>query len=455
MQKALLHKLIAILALTLLICLPMSLIQGTVRERSQYHDQAVTSVAADSVREQTVIGPVVLIPYSEQYDEQISENGVARTVTRTLKREHIVFPNTLKVVGSFSTDRRHRGIHQVLVYSGAHELAGDFTLPALTELARTSEHARISVGRASLAMGVEDVRGIRDIPKINWGGKVMEFEQGSGLRSFASGLHVNLGTPALDKAEAVSFAFNLGLDGIERQHFVPVAKNNVIQLQSKWEHPQFGGRFLPLVDERTSGADGFNATWRISSLSSGAQQQLAGLEDKAAPRATTLAGLDRFSVGFIEPVNIYSMAERATKYGLLFVALTFAAFFMFEVLKRLPIHPVQYLLVGLALVLFFLLLVSLSERIDFVASYLIASGACIVLIGFYLSFVLRDWRRGMGFGCALTMLYGALFGLLVSENNALIMGSGLLFAVLAAVMVATRKVDWYQIGKAPSAALAA
>ena len=130
------------------------------------------------------------------------------------------------------------------------------------------------------------------------------------------------------------------------------------------------------------------------------------------------------------------------------MALTFAAFFVFEILKRLPIHPVQYLLVGLALVLFFLLLVSLSEHIAFVHAYLIASVGCIVLIGFYLSFVLRDWKRGMGFGVALTMLYGALYGLLISESNALVMGSILLFAILAAVMVATRKVDWYQLGKA-------
>ena len=182
-------------------------------------------------------------------------------------------------------------------------------------------------------------------------------------------------------------------------------------------------------------------------MSTSTQQQLLAMEEKATPRETTLAGLDRFNVGFIEPVNVYSMAERATKYGLLFVVLTFAAFFIFEVLKCLPIHPVQYLLVGLALALFFLLLVGLSEHIAFLHAYLIASAGCIVLIGFYLSYVLHDWRRGMAFGTALTALYGALYMLLISENNALVMGSILLFAILAAVMIATRKVDWYQIGK--------
>ena len=145
-------------------------------------------------------------------------------------------------------------------------------------------------------------------------------------------------------------------------------------------------------------------------------------------------------------VNIYSQADRASKYGLLFVALTFAAFFVFEILKRLPIHPVQYALVGLALALFFLLLLGLSEHVEFALAYLAASAACIGLLSYYLGHVLRDRWRGLAFGSGLILLYGALYGLLISENNALVLGALLLFAVLAALMVATRKVDWYQIG---------
>ena len=453
MQRTLLFKLIAILALTLLICLPMTLIERTIVERSHFREEAVASIAADSQREQTVIGPVLLIPYSEQYDEQVTENGAVRTVTRTVQRQHMVFPNTLQVNGTIDTDRRYRGIHQVLVYSGQHKFGGDFALPAKADLPHAGANPKITVGRVSMALGVEDVRGIRNIPKVKWGSQVIEFQQGSGLRSFPRGVHAALDQISLEKPEAVSFSFDLGLDGIERQHFAPIGKNNEITLKSTWAHPQFGGRFLPQARERTITDDGFNATWRISSLSTSAQQQLSSMEEKATPHDATLAGLDRFSVGFIEPVNVYSLAERATKYGLLFVALTFAAFFIFEVLKRLPIHPVQYLLVGLALALFFLLLVGLSEHIAFALAYLIASAGCIVLIGFYLSFVLHNWMRGMGFGVALTMLYGALYGLLVSENNALVLGSILLFAILAAVMVATRKVDWYQVGKTDFAAV--
>ncbi|WP_426101583.1 cell envelope integrity protein CreD [Massilia sp. TSP1-1-2] len=458
MQRTLLFKILAIMALTLLICIPLAMINLTITERAQFREQAVASIAADSVREQTITGPILVIRYTDEFDEVIKtpdgDKIKTEVVARSVERTHLVFPNELGVDSSIKTDRRYRGIHQVLVYSGQHTIAGDFVLPLMNELPRASAKSVVRLDQASIALGIGDVRGIRNIPKIDWAGEVVEFEQGTGLTSVASGLHANLPALALAAPARVKFSFALGLDGIERQHFVPLGKSNKFTVKSDWPHPQFSGDFLPSPRERTINDSGFSATWNISSLSTMAQKQLRAAEDTVmapdAPRKAT----DKFSIGFIEPVNVYSLAERATKYGLLFVALTFAAFFVFEIMKQLPIHPVQYLLVGLALVLFFLLLVSLSEHIAFAWAYLAASVGCIVLIGFYLSFVLHNWYRGMGFGVALTLLYGALYGLLISENNALVLGSLLLFTVLAAVMVATRKVDWYQVGKADPVAAA-
>jgi len=150
-------------------------------------------------------------------------------------------------------------------------------------------------------------------------------------------------------------------------------------------------------------------------------------------------------VSLFDPINPYMQADRASKYGLLFVLLTFVGFFMFELIKRLAIHPIQYGLVGLALAIFFLLLLSLSEHVEFWIAYLIASVACIGLLGVYLSSVLRSRARGLGFAAMLTLLYAALYGLLVSEDNALVLGSLMLFAILAAIMLVTRKVDWYAL----------
>ncbi|SHH59913.1 cell envelope integrity protein CreD [Massilia sp. CF038] len=445
MQRTLLFKILIILGITVLIAVALGMIQSTINDRAQFRDDAVKSVSSESVREQTITGPILVVPYVDEYVELIpakSKNEPAETVRRSVTRKHLVFPNQLDINGKIDTYRRYRGIHQVLMYGGVHAIKGDFALPALNALPRASPNSSLTLRPAYLALGIEDVRGIADFPKVDWNGGAIEFQQGSGLQALRGGLHADL--PAMELGGKAKFSFTLKLNGIERQHVVPVGKNNTITLASNWPHPQFGGDFLP-SPERTINENGFNATWTIASLATNAQQQLRDIEVGSEPGK--VCNVDSFSVAFIEPVNVYSMAERATKYGLLFVALTFAAFFMFEVLKLLPIHPVQYLLVGLALVLFFLLLVSLSEHIAFLTAYLIASAACILLIGYYLAAVLRDWTRGLGFGTALTLLYGALYGLLVSENNALVLGSILLFAVLSGVMVATRKVDWYQIGK--------
>jgi inner membrane protein len=453
MQKTLLLKIAIILGLMLVVGIPLAMIQSTIQERSAFRDQAVASIAADSVREQQLTGPVLVVPYTDEYEEevQVASAGVKKTeiLKRVSSKRHLVFPNDLQINGTIETDHRYRGIHKVLVYSGQHAFAGDFLVPAKAELPRDQSNSRITLGKPFIALSIEDVRGIRNIPKIIWDGKAIEFQQGTGLATLKSGLHANLDPIGMSEPTRIRFSFGLGLDGIERQNFTPIGKNNVVTIKSNWPHPQFTGRFLPSPKDRTIDAHGFSASWSISSLATGAQQQLLNRENAGNAPGTpqALTELDSFSIGFIEPVNVYSLADRATKYGLLFVALTFAVFFVFEILKGLPIHPIQYALVGLALVLFFLLLLGLSEHIQFVRAYLAASAACIVLIGFYLAHVLRDWRRGFGFGAALTALYGALYGLLISENNALVLGSILLFAVLAAIMIATRKVDWYQIGK--------
>lgn len=447
MQKSLLVKALIVGMLMLLLGAPLAMIQSTVQERMQFRDAAAASIAEESVGPQLVYGPVLVMPYEEEYTVQ--EKGEAKRYRK--RSRHLVFPQQLEVVSSMGTERRYRGIHQVLMYGGGHRFSGDFAVPAASALPHTEEGSDITPREPYLALAVGDTRGVRDIPQLKWGQRSIEFEQGAGLASADKGLHARL-TAADIAPGTVSFSFDLNLGGMGSQAFVPLAKNNRFTMKSAWPHPQFGGQFLP--EQRTVSEQGFSAVWRISALASNAQQQLREREMHAL-RGRAEAGMpplpDVVRTTFIEPVNVYSMADRATKYGLLFVALTFAAFFLFEVMKRLPIHPVQYALVGLALALFFLLLVSLSEHIEFALAYVAASAACIALIGYYLAHVLRDWKRGAGFAAALAGLYGVLFGLLNSESNALVLGAILLFAVLAAIMVATRKVDWYQLGAAPVA----
>jgi len=195
-------------------------------------------------------------------------------------------------------------------------------------------------------------------------------------------------------------------------------------MRSDWAHPSFAGRFLPLKHEIT--AQGFSAEWKVSQY--------------AAPGT---ANRQELAVSFIEPAGLYQQLERASKYGFLFIGLTFAAFLLFELLRRLAIHPIQYALVGLALAMFFLLLTALSEHIDFALAYAIATGACVGLISGYLMRVLRSAALALAFGAALTALYAMLYALLKAEDYSLLGGSLLLFGLLAAVMIATRRIDWY------------
>ncbi|MBY0572801.1 MAG: cell envelope integrity protein CreD [Undibacterium sp.] len=463
MQKTLFFKALIIGALMCLIAIPLSMIENTIRSRIHFRDEAVRSIAEDSVGAQTLLGPLLVIPYNEHYEEEeVVDKQSKRSIVhqKILSRNLFVFPNELKISAQIDTDQRHRGIHKVLVYSGQHQLSGDFELPLLNSIVHEKTASQITLGTPYISLGLSDTRGLKNIPKINWEGTEFEFAQNSQLDQFQQGLHANLMAMDLKNAKTVKFNLNLSIDGIEQLAFVPLAKNTQVSLTSKWQHPQFFGRFLPSPKGRTIDANGFNVTWNISSLASNAQQQIFNTECcknnpttppdgvmSAAQPARSNGQIDSFGVAFIEPINIYSQSDRAVKYGLLFVALTFAAFFIFEILKCLPIHPVQYTLVGLALVIFFLLLVSLSEKMSFILAYFCASLACISLIAFYLSHVLKSWKRGLGFSTALTILYGVLFGLLQSENNALVMGSILLFTVLAAIMLVTRKVDWYQLGK--------
>jgi inner membrane protein len=252
-----------------------------------------------------------------------------------------------------------------------------------------------------------------------------------------------LNVAQLRPGAVLPFELQLDLAGTERIGWVPLADENRVQLQSTWPHPSFGGDFLPRT--RTVSAQGFDAAWSVPSLSTQAQQQF--VQQQGEPRREP----ESFSVSLDNPVDVYRMTERATKYGMMFIVLTFAAFFVLEMVKRWRIHPMQYLMIGAALVLFFLLLLSISEHLDFVWAYAVASIACIGLLAHYLRHVLGGWAPGLLMSGLLVALYGVLYGILVSEDNALMMGSLLLFGVLAAIMIATRKVDWYSVMGAPSA----
>jgi inner membrane protein len=304
------------------------------------------------------------------------------------------------------------------------------------------------MGKPYVVLGVGEMRGLMSQPVLHLDGKAVPLQQGTLLDALPQGLHAPIdahgaaGKPL--EARVVPFQLTLSVLGAKSIAMAPVADQNQFTMRSVWPHPSFDGDFLPR--QRTVTDNGFSAEWSVSAFNTRVREQIANRSESGG-----MLSLQAPSVTLMDPVDIYVKAERAVKYGLLFVLLTFAGLYMFEIVKALRIHPIQYLLAGLALALFFLLLVSLSEHVPFLAAYLAASTACIGLLGFYLTFVLRSWRRGASFAAMLTALYGVLYGLLASEDSALVLGSLLLFVILAGIMTITRKVDWFAIGTSPQA----
>ena len=262
-----------------------------------------------------------------------------------------------------------------------------------------------------------------------------------------SGMHAPL--PKLDAAAAHDHAFEMQLlvRGMERIAFAPLGKDTRVALNSPWPHPSFIGRYLP-VDHSVTDA-GFSANWLASSFSGDIN---TALSECAAGKCTSLVN-NTFGVSLLQPVDIYLQAERSIKYGVLFLSLTFTLFFLYEVTRQLAVHPVQYLLVGLALAIFFLLLVSLSERLPFGVAYSVAAAACSLVLAGYVSGVLRSAGSGALFAGLLGVLYATLYLIIRSEDNALLMGSLLLFLVLSAVMMVTRHMDWYAVSERLAAQL--
>ncbi|THJ55958.1 cell envelope integrity protein CreD [Burkholderia sp. LS-044] len=445
MNRVLLFKFAITALLALLILIPLQMVQSIVHERSAYRMDALQSIWSSYAGPQTVSGPVLVVPYTEvtRVRDETPAGGATKTSLRSETKRLLVFPKTLNVDGTLTTSVRYRGIHKALVYELTSRLTGTLALPDLKKLPQADGHVSFKVDNAYVAIGIGDIRGLTAQPDLRIGGARFDVEQGTRLDSLRQGVHANIDLAALAEAGAgagavVPFSIDLPLRGAESVAFAPVGDQNDFSLKSTWPHPSFDGAFLP--NNRTVDARGFTGNWRVTSFNTKAREQIAtGNGDSAIETA---------SVSMIEPVNVYLQAERATKYGALFVMLTFASFFMYELVKRLRIHPIQYTLVGLSLALFFLLLLSLSEHIAFAYAYLAASGACIGLLGFYLSFVLHSVKRGAVFSALLAVLYAALYGLLLSEDNALMLGSLLLFAILAGIMTLTRRVDWYLLGAA-------
>jgi inner membrane protein len=410
-------------------------------DRENYRAKVVREVSASTAGPQILAGPLLVVPYRARAESHTVDNaGRTTTVTEIVERRVILTPESLSVQGTVAVESRRRGIHEARVLDARLELAAEFAPPGPDKLPADV----VEWEPAFIAMGLSDTRGLRQSPAFTWQGTAVPSAPGTRIQTL-NGCSAAVGRWSPVDGPAAHVRVTMPVVGTERLGFVPVGKQTDVRLGSRWPHPSFSGRFLP--DRRTVGADGFRAEWRLSQFATGIEEPVR-LLGEGVRTANGSGALDayEFGVSFIEPVDVYRLSDRAVKYGMLFVLLTFVGFILFEVLRRLSIHPVQYALVGGAVSIFFLLLLSLSEHIPFGVAYVIAAVACLGLIVHYVSHVLGSVGRALGFGAGLAALYGMLYVVLASEDYALLLGTLVLFAVLAFVMIATRRIDWSRAG---------
>ena len=406
--------------------IPSMLVFLLINDRENTRDKALRELNHTWGLSQTVTGPILSVPYTV-YAKDSKNNIISST-----EYAHFL-PETLNIKSTVQPQKRYRGIYEVIVYESTVNVDGHFTPPDFSELG--VDPKVIDWKNAFLSLGVSDMKGIREFISFQWNGQSLSFNPGlKSVDLIKSGLSEHV--PITEGAGQYAFNFQLQLNGSESLGFSPLGKTTIVDMQSPWANPSFSGDFLP--DDRKIDDKGFSAHWKVLHLNRNFPQKWLG--------ANHSIGNTDFGVKFFMPVDHYQKVSRAAKYAIMFLGLTFLALFIIEVLRKTMIHPLQYILVGVALVIFYTLLLSLAEHIPFGWAYLISS---VVIVGMITGYIGGILTKGISLyvGGVLTLLYLYLYIVLQLEDYALLIGSLGLVVTLGVVMYLTRKIDWYAVKK--------
>ena len=426
-------KLFSIGFLILILLIPTAMLQSLIRERQDVRDSAIEEVSGKWGGKQIIGGPIITVPYLIQLKDK---NGNIETDRRYA---HFL-PDLLNISGSVMPEKRTRGIYVVVLYNTLLHVSGKFSVPDFKETG-VGESSFLPE-EAFVSIGIPDLKGVNENVVMKLGESSLTF--GPGIPNhdiLVSGISVKC---PLSKVAGQDFSFDLNLNGSAHLSFIPFGKETTVKLKSAWGSPGFEGSFLP--DERTVSDDGFTASWKVLQLNRNYPQQGLGSfigNDDGDNYKMDNDAFSSFGVKLLLPVDEYQKTTRSVKYCLMLIVITFLTFFFVEVLNKRRIHPIQYLLVGFAVCLFYVLLLSISEQLSFGRAYLIGSVAIISLISFYAKHIFRNGKLTLIFSGLLTLLYGFFYSLLQLEDYALLLGSIGLFIILATIMYLTRKVDWY------------
>lgn len=428
-KSPLFWKIVTLGGAMLLLLIPLTMVRQIIVERSDYRSEVEDAIRQSTSGAQKVIGPLIAVPVTELYTELEGDKQIQR------KRSYIHFwlPESLVVEGNQNVEARKIGIYEGQVWHNDLSVKAEFNAERLSEL----KHPNITIGKPFVVVGVGDARGIGVVKASQINGTSLAVEPGTGLDGRAQGIHIPL--PDAGWAEKnLSVVLSLNLSGTGDFSVVPVGRNSEMTVTSNWPHPNFLGDFLPA--KREVSESGFKAQWQSSWFAN-------NLGERFGDEKIGWQGMPAFSVAVATPADQYQLTDRATKYAILLITLTFMSFFVLESMTSLRLHPMQYLLVGLSLVMFYLLLLALSEHVGFTAAWIVASLVGALMNGVYLQAILQGWRNSLFFTAALLGLDGVMWVLLRSQDSALLLGTGVLLLALCGVMFLTRHLDWHALAQ--------
>jgi inner membrane protein len=432
-KNSLYFKIGGIVLIALLLLIPTGMIKSIIYEREHTQREAIDEVSEKWGGAQTLQGPVLTIPYT-RYVKEIDKATGKETLVQITERLHVL-PSKLDIQASVKPDRRHRGVYEIVVYNSALHVSGAFTKLDFKDLEAKGHSFKFN--EATLNAGIDDLRGIEKQIELNWEGKKLPFNPGvSNQDIFYSGINSKVSISPTDD-HLYRFSFDIELKGSQQLYFTPVGKETDVVLNSDWQTPKFDGAFLP--DQHKTDKAGFKAHWNILNLNRNYPQSWTGSSYKLRDSS--------FGVDLKLPVDNYQKSHRSIHYAILFIGLTFLVFFFIEIFQSSGIHPIQYILVGIALVVFYTLLLSISEHIRFNYAFILSALATVALISLYVRAILRSLKMSLFIAGLLSMLYIFIFVIIQLEDLALLIGSIGVFIILGLVMYFSRKIDWYNIGQ--------
>jgi inner membrane protein len=439
LKSPLFWKMVTLASCLCVLLIPLTMLSSLIGERADYRHDVTDTLRQSSAGSQKLIGPLIAIPVTETTVslESSGENEPPKEIRRKQSFIRLWLPESLMVNGNQQVETRKIGIYDGQIWHNNIDINAEFD-PKRLDI-KPSEN--VTLGEPFIVLAVSDSRGIGLVRSTSVNGEALRVEPGTGLTSDLQGVHMPLAMESLQKPLKLAMSFNLS--GTGEFSVVPLGRNSEMALKGDWPHPGFMGDFLP--EKREVSESGFQAHWQSSWFANNLDSKV---RDMTVLSSKNNWELPAFSVNIVTQADQYQLTDRAIKYAILLIVLTFLAFFVFESLTARQMHPMQYLLVGLSLVMFYLVLLALSEHTGFTVAWIIASLLGALLNGFYLQGVMKSWRASLGFTAALLLLDGVMWGLLNSEDNALLLGTGVLFVALTAVMFLTRKFDWYALSAA-------